>query len=102
LIGSSEFNYPITQLLPQLGQLSAAASFYSRGAAGWYVLSSTSYLFRGAIAVVLLTPITLLMGGTLTLLIRHLVQSHADTSASAPARSRPGSCFAARPGRRSG
>ena len=69
----------ISALLPQLGQVSAAASFYSRGAAGWYVLSSTSYLFRGAIAVVLLTPITLLMGGTLTLLIRHLVQSNVDT-----------------------
>jgi spermidine synthase len=68
----------ISALLPQLGQLSAAASFYTRGAGGWYVLSSTSYLFRGAIAVVLLTPITLLMGGTLTLLIRHLVHRHID------------------------
>ena len=38
-----------------------------------------SYVFRGAIAVALLTPITLLMGGTLTLLIRHLVQGNVDT-----------------------
>ena len=35
-----------------------------------------------AIALVLLTPITLLMGGTLTLLIRHLVRSGADLSRS--------------------
>jgi spermidine synthase len=69
----------ISVLLPHLGQLSALASSYSRGAAGWYVLSSSSYLFRAAIAVVLLTPITLLMGGTLTLLIRHLVRSDLDT-----------------------
>jgi hypothetical protein len=68
----------ISALLPHLGQVSAAASSYSRGAAGWYVLSSTSYLFRAAIAFVLLTPITFLMGGTLTLLIRHLVRSDVD------------------------
>src|SRR6185436_10987440 len=33
---------------------------------------------RTAIAVVLLAPITLLMGGTLTLLIRHLVRGDLD------------------------
>ena len=54
-------------------------SSYSRGPNGWYVLSSASYLARAAIAVVLLTPITLLMGGTLTLLIRHLVRGDVDT-----------------------
>ena len=64
----------ISALLPHLGQLSALASSYSRDAAGWHVLSTPSYLVRGAIAVLLLTPITLLMGGTLTLLIRHLVR----------------------------
>ena len=41
---------------------------------GGIALSTASYLARAAIAVVLLTPITLLMGGTLTLLIRHLVR----------------------------
>jgi len=68
----------ISALLPHLSQVSSLVSSYSRGAAGWYVLSSTSYLFRAAIAVVLLTPITLLMGGTLTLLIRHLVRKDFD------------------------
>jgi spermidine synthase len=64
----------ISALLPHLGQLSALASSYTRDPGGWYVLSTPSYLVRGAIAVLLLTPITLLMGGTLTLLIRHLVR----------------------------
>src|SRR5205809_4355212 len=71
----------ISAVLPHLGQLSALVSIYSRDATGWYVLSPTSYLFRAAIAVVLLTPITLLMGGTLTLLIRHFVRSDLDAGA---------------------
>ncbi|PYR27350.1 MAG: hypothetical protein DMF92_16485, partial [Acidobacteria bacterium] len=63
----------ISMLLPHLGRVSALVSSYLRDANGWYVLSTASYVARGAIAIVLLTPITLLMGGTLTLLIRHLV-----------------------------
>jgi spermidine synthase len=66
--------FGISALLPRLGEIAALVTFYSRDANGWYVLSTTSYLGRVAIAVVLLTPITLLMGGTLTLLIRHLVR----------------------------
>jgi spermidine synthase len=68
----------ISALVPHLGEVSALASSYSREPAGWFSLSAASYLARAAIAIVLLTPITLLMGGTLTLLIRHLVRS--DTS----------------------
>ena len=64
----------IARVLPHLGALSALVSSYSREPSGWYALSPASYLARAAIAVVLLTPITLLMGGTLTLLIRHLVR----------------------------
>ncbi|HWL40392.1 MAG TPA: hypothetical protein VNO75_09150, partial [Gemmatimonadaceae bacterium] len=60
--------------LPHLGTLSALVSSYSREPSGWYVLSTGSYFARGAAAVVLLTPITMLMGGTLTLLVRHLVR----------------------------
>lgn len=67
----------ITLLLPRLGQVSALVSSYSREASGWYVLSTSSYMARAAITIVLLTPITLLMGGTLTLLIRHLVRKDA-------------------------
>ncbi len=64
----------VTLLLPRLGEVSAAISSYTRDANGWYVLSVGSYLTRYAIAVVLLAPITVLMGSTLTLLIRHRVQ----------------------------
>ena len=68
----------ISALLPHLGQVSALVTSYVREANGWYVLSTPSYLARAAIAVALLTPITVLMGGTLTLLIRHLVRSDLD------------------------
>jgi spermidine synthase len=67
--------FAISALLPRLGEIAALATSYSRDANGWYVLSTMSYLAHAGIAVVLLTPITLLMGGTLTLLIRHLVRS---------------------------
>jgi len=68
----------ISLLLPHLGDFSAAISSYTRSDHGWYALSSASYAARAAIAIVLLTPITMLMGGTLTLLIRHLLRSGAD------------------------
>src|SRR5256885_11442529 len=55
LIGATGLG--ISALLPHLGQVSAFASSYSRGAAGWYVLSPASYLFRAAIAVGLLAPL---------------------------------------------
>ncbi len=64
----------ISLLLPRLGQVSAMVTSYTREPNGWYALSIASYLARAAIAFALLTPITLLMGGTLTLLIRHLVR----------------------------
>jgi spermidine synthase len=69
----------IATLLPRLGQVSALVSSYSREPNGWYVLSTTAQLARTGIALVLLTPITMLMGGTLTLLIRHLVRSNLTT-----------------------
>ncbi|OLC44666.1 MAG: hypothetical protein AUH43_18190, partial [Acidobacteria bacterium 13_1_40CM_65_14] len=65
----------IALLLPHLDRVSALVSSYSREPSGWYVLSATSYAARVGVAVVLLTPITLLMGGTLTLLIRYLVRN---------------------------
>jgi spermidine synthase/Flp pilus assembly protein TadD len=68
----------ISVLLPHLGQISGLVSSYERDPNGWYVLSTTSDLARAGIAIVLLTPITLLMGGTLTLLIRHLVGKDLD------------------------
>jgi spermidine synthase len=64
----------VSLMLPHLARIAALTSWYTRDANGWFVLSTTSYLARGAMAIVLLTPITVLMGGTLTLLARHLVQ----------------------------
>ncbi len=71
--------FGIATLLPRLGQLSALVSSYSREPDGWYILSTTAQFARVGIAVVLLMPITMLMGGTLTLLIRHLVRSDLAT-----------------------
>ncbi len=68
----------ISALLPSLVELSARVSSYARAPNGWYVLSASSYLARVAIAIALLTPITVLMGGTLTLLIRHVFRDDLD------------------------
>ncbi|MEW5984550.1 MAG: tetratricopeptide repeat protein [Acidobacteriota bacterium] len=65
----------ISVLLPQLDRVSVVVSAYSREASGWYALSAASSIARAGVILVLLAPITLLMGGTLTLLIRHLVRS---------------------------
>jgi len=65
----------IALALPHLDRLSVLATSYQVGENGWYVLTPGSYAARLAIALTLLTPITLLMGGTLTLLIRYLVRA---------------------------
>jgi len=71
----------ISAFLPHLGSVSAMASSYSRDPNGWYALSVSSYAARVAIAALLLTPITLLMGGTLTLLIRFCVRLNNEVGA---------------------
>ena len=68
----------IALALPHLDRLSVLATSYQVGENGWYVLTPGSYAARLAIAVTLLTPITLLMGGTLTLLIRYLVRAEVE------------------------
>ena len=68
----------ISVLLPHLDRVSAMVSSYSRQPNGWYVLSASSHAARAAMAIALLAPITLLMGATLTLLIRHLVRSDVE------------------------
>ncbi len=64
----------ISLALPHLQALAALSSSYVVDGAGWFVLSARSYVARGAIAVAMLGPIAMLMGGTLTLLIRHRVR----------------------------
>ena len=68
----------IALVLPHMGAVSALVSSYVREPNGWYALSTLSYLARAGIAAALLTPITVLMGGTLTLLIRDLVRSDVE------------------------
>jgi spermidine synthase len=70
----------IALVLPHLSAISALTSSYSRDAAGWYVPSTASYLARGAIATLLVAPITVLMGGTLTLLVRHQVRGNLEVA----------------------
>jgi spermidine synthase len=66
----------VSLALPHLAAAVALASSYAAGPDGWRVLSLTSHLARGAIAVVLLTPMTVLMGGTLTVLVRAVVRAN--------------------------
>jgi len=72
----------VSLLLPQLSELAALISAYSTDERGWHVLSAGSHVARIAIAATLLTPITMLMGGTLILLIRHVVRNEIDASGS--------------------
>jgi spermidine synthase len=69
----------VSLALPRLQALAAATSSYVKDANGWFVLSTGTYAAQAAIAFVMLAPITLLMGGTLTLLIRHLVRADVKT-----------------------
>jgi predicted membrane-bound spermidine synthase len=70
----------VSLALPHLAAIVARLSSYSTGADGWQALSTGSYLWRALLAVLLLGPITVLMGGTLTVLVRARV--HADLEAS--------------------
>jgi spermidine synthase len=67
-------------VLPQLESVSAAISSYVPDEAGWYRLTTAASVARYAIAALLLAPITLLMGGTLTLLVRQIVASEVDAA----------------------
>jgi len=61
-------------LLVGLGRLDDFPAWYTRTAAGWFVPSWTSHAAQYALTILVLGPVTALMGGTLTLLIRHLLQ----------------------------
>ncbi|HKF68131.1 MAG TPA: hypothetical protein VKB36_16410, partial [Vicinamibacterales bacterium] len=64
----------VSLILPATGALAARSSSYVVDQTGWSVLSAGSYVARGVMAFVLLGPPALLMGATLTLLVRHLVR----------------------------
>ncbi|MBI5533674.1 MAG: fused MFS/spermidine synthase [Deltaproteobacteria bacterium] len=67
------FGVLLAAILPHLAGVSASISSYAVGGNGWFELSTSSVALRYGVAVALLTPVTLLMGATLTLLIRHLI-----------------------------
>jgi spermidine synthase len=60
----------LAYLLPRLAPLAAQIAHYVPDEAGFFRLTASSSLARYAVAAALLAPITLLMGATLTLLIR--------------------------------
>ena len=60
-------------LLPRLGPLAVRCSSYQPGPAGWLEISVASYALRYLLAILTLAPSCLLMGGTLSLLIRLVV-----------------------------
>jgi len=68
----------IAVILPHLDRVSTSVTSYVQQPGGWYVITTGSYVARAAVTVVLLTPIAALMGGTLTLLIRHLVRENVE------------------------
>ena len=74
------FGLVVSLVLPHLGGIVARLSSYETDSVGWQALTLVSHLGRGAMAVVLLAPMTVLMGGTLTVLVRAVVQSDLRSS----------------------
>ena len=72
----------ISTFLPHLQEFAAKYSSYVADSRGWFALSPLTYVAHGAIALVVLGPITMLMGGTLTLLIRHRVRADVEDAGS--------------------
>ena len=70
----------VSLVLPHLTAIVARLSSYDVGPDGWQTLSSGSYVWRAVLAVLLLGPIALLMGGTLTVLIRARVRGDLHVS----------------------
>jgi spermidine synthase len=72
----------VVVLLPHVQALAARSSSYVRDSAGWFVLSTGTYVAQGVIALLLVGPSALLMGGTLTLLARHTVRADVASAGS--------------------
>ncbi|MBN2493988.1 MAG: hypothetical protein JXR96_05305 [Deltaproteobacteria bacterium] len=73
-LGIAALGMGIALLLPLLEPLAAAVGSYVPDERGWYCPSFLSQAFSYLLAFCLMAPITFLMGGTLTLLVRHLVR----------------------------
>lgn len=60
-------------VLPHVDAISAWSSSYSAGVNGWMFPSASSYALMNVLGALAIGPSTLLMGGTLTILIRGLI-----------------------------
>src|SRR5262249_6089423 len=60
--------------------IAARSASYVRDSGGWFVLSPRTYVTQAGIALALIGPSALLMGGTLTLLIRHIVRDDVESA----------------------
>jgi predicted membrane-bound spermidine synthase len=74
------FGVAVSIALPYLGDIVARLSWYQADVVGWHSLTFASYLCRAVATVVLLGPMTVLMGGTLTVLVRAVVRSDLRSS----------------------
>ena len=72
-VGVALLGLALSFLLPSLGEFSGFISSSIRDAGGWYRPSAAALTLRYLVAAALLAPSTLLMGATLTILIRYLV-----------------------------
>jgi predicted membrane-bound spermidine synthase/Flp pilus assembly protein TadD len=71
----------VSLVLPLSAALVAPFLHYTTAGNGWFLLSRASYAAQGMFALGVLGPITLLLGGTLTLLIRHRVRADVERAA---------------------
>src|SRR5262249_40964130 len=74
------FGLAVVFLLPQMQGLAAGSSSYVRDGAGWFVLSTRTYVVQAVIRLAMTGPSALLMGGTLTLLVRHTVRADVESA----------------------
>ena len=72
-LGVAALGLLVVLAFPLLRELSGTFARYVTDGRGWHHLSFGSHLGQMAAAVVLMLPVTILMGATLTLLIRHLL-----------------------------
>jgi spermidine synthase len=78
LIGLGAF--VVLLVLPRLVALSGRFTAYAPDAEGWLEPTFGSLFVRDVFAILLMGPITFLMGATLTLLIRHVVGRELDSA----------------------
>lgn len=74
------FGVALAALIPRLTETLAGLAGYGTDEVGWHTLSAGTHLVRYLIAIVAIAPPTLLMGGTLTLLIRFVVGARTATA----------------------